>query len=77
MPYTDAELLTQWQTARDRIVDAIAAGDPVVEYQIGSRRVRRSDPASLLDMVEAQIARYTGSTSTGGGRNLVQFKRYS
>ena len=74
MAYSDSELLTQWQAARDRIVDAIVLGDPVVEYQIGSRRVRREATSSLLALVDEQIAKYT-SSSNASARNLVRLKR--
>ena len=75
---TDAEILEQYKLARDRIVTAIADGEDTVEYQIGSRRVRRSECTVALREVEKMIAYYqtrSDAGSYGRARNYVQFHR--
>ena len=74
---SDAEILEQYKLARDSIVTAIAEGSHAVEYTIGSRRVRRTDPAIALREIERLIAYYAakGDASRGRARNYVEFYR--
>ena len=74
---SDAEILEQYRLARDAIVTAIAAGTETVEYQIGSRRVKRTDTTLALREIERLIAYYQAkadASSYGRARNLVEFR---
>jgi hypothetical protein len=72
---SDAEILEQYKLARDAIVTALAEGNDEIEYQIGSRRVRRTDTTLALREVERLIAYYEARAlaSSGRARNYVQF----
>lgn len=65
---TDSEILTQYKLARDALVVAIEDGANVVEYQIGSRRKRVSDPIAELKLVESMITRYQSRIDGAAGR---------
>jgi hypothetical protein len=69
MAYTDAELLTQWQAARDRIALALATGTPIVEYTIGSTNVVREPTKDLYNLAVAEVARLTAAGQVGFGRH--------
>lgn len=75
---TDAELLEQWQTARDRIAAALATGTPIVEYHVGSRRVRREATKEMYDLAVAEVARLTTATAvtSGPARNYARLSRF-
>ena len=78
MPYTDAELLTQWQTARDRIVLALTTGNSKVRYRIGNTEVEYEATERLLNLANSEIARLTnaGNVSRGRHRNYIRFQRH-
>ena len=75
---SEAEILEQYKLARDAIVTAIADGSHSVEYAIGSRRVKRTDPAIALREIERIIATYQAridAASYGRARNYAAFGR--
>jgi hypothetical protein len=84
MARTTAERLTFWEDLRDVIEDAIAAsitaGGSIVEYEIGNRRVKKTEKEARddLKLAEEMIASLTeaGSVGTGPVRNLIQLTRY-
>ena len=70
---SDAEILEQYKLARDTIVAAIVDGTGTVEYQIGSRRVRRTDTTAALREIERLIQYYETRTNATSGRARNQF----
>jgi hypothetical protein len=77
MAATNSEILEQYRLARDAILTAIAAGNDVVEYRIGSRSKRVTDPVSELRFVEEMIERYESkvNATSGRARNLIRLRR--
>jgi hypothetical protein len=73
---SDAEILEQYKLARDTIVTALADGSSTIEYQIGSRRVKRTDPAAALREIERLIAYYEqrGNLGSGRARNYAELR---
>lgn len=55
MSYTDAEILEKLKLARDKIVDALAAGEHVAEWHQGDVVVRREASWQVLKELRAQI----------------------
>lgn len=74
---TIAELLYDLRAARSRIIISLASGDPVVEYEIRNRRVRRTDPLIALKEIDELIARYQQATEEpkGRARNYIRLTR--
>jgi hypothetical protein len=75
---SDSEILEQYKLARDAIVTAIAEGSHSVEYRVGSRQVRRTDPAVALREIERIIGMYetkVAGAAYGRARNYVEFHR--
>jgi len=64
MSLSDAELLEQLKTARDRIVAALAVGDQIVEWEVRGLRQRRKPSVELLDQIEKLIARYESKSGS-------------
>lgn len=77
MARSDSERLAFWQSLRDSIEDAIAAGVPVLRYKIGGREVEREPTGKWLNEVDAIVARLESRTSaaSGSNRNLARLKR--
>jgi hypothetical protein len=83
MARTTAERLTFWEDLRDDIEDAIAAsiaaGGSIVEYEIGNRRVKKSENEARADLklAEEMVASLTAITSgaSGPARTYVRFNR--
>jgi hypothetical protein len=74
---SDAEILEQYKLARDTLVVAIADGSSVVEYRVGSRMKKTTDPVSALREIERLIAYYQAkadASSYGRARNYVEFR---
>ena len=75
---SDSDILEQYKLARDAIVQAIQDGDNVVEYFIGSRRKRVTDPMVELRFVETMITQYTArvdGAGSGRARNYARINR--
>jgi hypothetical protein len=67
MARTDSERLAFWLALRDSVEDALAAGAPVVAYEIGNRRVEREPTSSWLRDIEERITAINGLISSTDG----------
>jgi hypothetical protein len=75
---SDSELLQWLYVARAKIIEGLAAGDDVVEYEIRNRRVRREPTQERLDTIERQIRRLEPKVNTSvnqSARNHVAVTR--
>ena len=76
MPRSDAEQLEKLKEARDRLTDAIAAGDDYIEYEIQGRSKRVEATTEQLERIEDLIDHYeTAVQRKDGGRITVADNR--
>ncbi len=68
MADSDATVLENLKTARDLVIDLIAAGDErVIEYEIRGRRVRRQATAANLKSLQELIGIYEKRVAAASG----------
>lgn len=76
---TDSQVLERYRLARDRLLQAIEAGEQTLEIQgRDGRRRRIEDPIRELETVEQMIVYYQNrvdTASSGRARNLAQLHR--
>lgn len=75
---SDSDTLEAYKLARDSIVTAMQSGDNLVEYFIGSRRKRVTDPMVELRFCEQMITHYQArvdAASSGRARNYANIHR--
>ena len=75
MARSDSETLDKLLLVRDGLIDGLANGESVVEFEVRGRRARYPDPVATLEWVEKRIGQLKAKTSRGSARVGVRLKR--